>query len=61
MGLGLQEGVPVRVEETVGAAVTEGLKDCDPVRLLVLSPVPVPVPEAVTVLVLEGVCVLVVV
>ena len=61
MGLGLKDGVPVLVEETVSAAVTEGLKDCDPVRLLVLSPVPVSVPEAVTVLVFEDVCVLVVV
>ena len=61
MGLGLKDGVSVLVEETVGAAVTELVTDCDPVRLLVANPVPVPVPEAVMVLVFEGVCVLVVV
>ena len=55
MELGLQEGVPVVVEETVGHAVTEPVILCDPVRLLVLSAVPVPVEEAVTVIVLEGV------
>ena len=55
MGLGLKDGVPDFVEETVGAAVTEGLKDCDPVRVLVTSPVPVPVPEAVPVMVFEDV------
>ena len=54
-------GVPVVVEEIVGAAVTEAVILCDPVRLLVANPVPVPVPEAVMVLVFEGVCVLVVV
>ena len=55
MGLGLKEGVPVRVEETVGRAVMEAVVLWDPVRLLVISAVPVPVPEAVTVIVLEGV------
>ena len=55
MGLVLKDGVPDFVEETVAAAVTEGLKDCDPVRLLVANPVPVPVPEAVTVLLFEDV------
>ena len=43
------------MEETVAAAVTEAVTDCDPVRLLVTCPVPVPVLDAVTVTVLEGV------
>ena len=59
MELGLHEGVPVPVEETVDTAVTELVTDCDPVRLLVISPVPVPVEEDVIVMVFEGVRVLV--
>ena len=55
MGLGLKEDVPVVVEETVGRVVREPVILCDPVRLLVLSPVPVPVPEAVSVLVVADV------
>ena len=59
MGLGLKEGVPVVVEETVGRAVREPVILCDPVRLLVLNAVPVPVEEAVTVIVVEAVWVFV--
>ena len=37
--------------------MTEDVTVCDPVRLFVLNAVPVSDPEAVTVIVLEAVCV----